>query len=507
MRTNVWCRALSIEAPRLEVVARGKDVNTFLLLIATLLERGVPMSLDDVAARFESAGIADRESASSSLKRCRPNRRPLYREGDIYHLDPYDIEADIALRRLGLKSRVIVPSPPPAPNDGPAPGPDVPLSPVELDYAWNSAMLYSWSAQRLAVAVLDAHGGPLAPNDVVALVTKRTWEHPLDPRSEKFQRKGKGVQVLEDGRWALADDASEIVAKTRTAVRVRGAANRRRGTRSSGFEAARLAQEAFRDKRAAHAAELAQLTRALLVAHPCRAPRAVVLLDIGQRTLAFFEANALTELRARLARYDLIAAVGVRELLRDLGLDPHGRRVAELGPPQQTRVVDQHPFAITTAMLVAGTCRIAQPFGDDATLAAHLARGDHESFRRHLENDAKSLYALYEYGRLHGHVRLRSGTVDEPFSVPWVHRDEPTIHSLMESAREQGVPLQVVVGAAPRWKDPWASARRAHVVVTDLIWNFLGVVDDTGAPIEIADIQRARLLGPREFGAGGGRRR
>jgi hypothetical protein len=43
---------------------------------------------------------------------------------------------------------------------------------------------------------------------------------------------------------------------------------------------------------------------------------------------------------------------------------------------------------------------------------------------RRLEADAKALLALYQYGRLHGAVRLRWGFLDEMIPAPWVHRDE-----------------------------------------------------------------------------------
>lgn len=54
--------------------------------------------------------------------------------------------------------------------------------------------------------------------------------------------------------------------------------------------------------------------------------------------------------------------------------------------------------------------------------------------RTRLEADAKSLFALYEYGRLHVAVRLRWGFLDEMLAAPWVHRDEPTLYKLKKQA-------------------------------------------------------------------------
>ena len=62
----------------------------------------------------------------------------------------------------------------------------------------------------------------------------------------------------------------------------------------------------------------------------------VVLVDVATRELATYSREELDAARTRLAEYDLIGAVEVRPLLKALGFDPSGRRLAELGPPQKT---------------------------------------------------------------------------------------------------------------------------------------------------------------------------
>ena len=109
------------------------------------------------------------------------------------------------------------------------------------------------------------------------------------------------------------------------------------------------------------------------------------------------------------------------------------------------------------------------------------------------EADAKSLYALYQYGRLHGCVRLRWGFLDEMLPAPWVHRNESTLYHLLKDAYERQLALEVVVGSAPGWADPWARARRAFVA-TD-VWHSLSLLaDEQGYEIPRADVQLARLL-------------
>jgi hypothetical protein len=96
---------------------------------------------------------------------------------------------------------------------------------------------------------------------------------------------------------------------------------------------------------------------------------------------------------------------------------------------------------------------------------------------------------------------LRWGFLDEAIPAPWVHRDEPTLHDLKARALEEGRPLEVVVGNAPGWSDPWSRGRSATVVTDQSGWR-LTLVGDDGFAIADHDVQAARL-GPR---AGNGSR-
>jgi len=220
----------------------------------------------------------------------------------------------------------------------------------------------------------------------------------------------------------------------------------------------------------------------------------VVLLDIGDRNLTTLVGEELAELKTRLDLYEVIMAVDVRGLLRTLGYDPAQRRLAELGPPQKTKKINQRgrTLKITLSMLVQGSCGISRPFGDEKKLREYLRKGADTKFRRRLEADAKSLFALYQYGRLHGFVRLRWGFLDEGIPAPWVHRDEATLYNLKRQALECDVPMEVVVGSAPGWSDPWARVRRCYVKEEVDGWRSWLVGED-GISIDDDEVQSARL--------------
>ena len=224
---NDWCKALGIDAPRVDLVVGHPAANTFALLLVALLERGAAMTLAEVAIRLARAGVDSEERVLLSLKRCKPGRPPVYRDGDRYHLDPHDDELDLWAFRLGLRPPRFVRATPPAQPNPPPPATDVPLTLAELDEAWGRSGLSGWSAQRIAIAVLDATGGPMRPSDVVAAATARTRWHALRDDAVAFGRRGSAIAVTHDGRWALATDATAALIATRRSVRERVSLARR----------------------------------------------------------------------------------------------------------------------------------------------------------------------------------------------------------------------------------------------------------------------------------------
>ena len=492
--TNAYCAALGIQTPSLAVARTSRDANCYSLLIVALLEKGEPITLPEAARRFEEAGVATADRALASLKRCRPGRSPIYRDGDRYALDPHDDEADLWAFRLGLRPPMAPVLRLARPDPGPLPSPDHPLTVAHLDEAWRDGVPGGWSAQRLALCVLDAHEAAMPPDEVVAFVAARSRWHLLSTASAAYWHRGAPIRVRDDGWWER-NLAHTALRSARQAVRERIATARRWAhmrTDPAVVEATRKHVEKMRE---AHAERLARMRRVLIHAFPARQPEAVVLVDVGRREITTFEGEEIGTAKKKLLDYEIIAAVDVRALLRNMDFDPGDSRLAELGPPQKTKTLNRRgrTLKITTRLLVQGSCGISRPFGDQKVLHAYLRDGKHTKLRRRLEADAKSLFALYEYGRLHGAVRLRWGFLDEMIPAAWVHRDEPTLYNLMERAHELRVPLDVVVGSAPGWADPWARAQRAYVEKEEQGWRSW-LVDELGFVIPEDEVQLARLV-------------
>lgn len=156
---------------------------------------------------------------------------------------------------------------------------------------------------------------------------------------------------------------------------------------------------------------------------------------------------------------------------------------------------------ITLEMLAQDSCRISRLFGDPKMLRAYLDGGQLTKLRRRLEADAKSLLAVYQFGRLHRGLRLTWGFLDEWLRVPWVHMDERCLRHTLREASETGRRLDVVAGGAPGWEDRWSRARICTARSDSRGGYGFELVDEEGRLIEPAGLPVGRLSGLGSLGS------
>lgn len=313
--SNPYCTALGIPVPRVEDARSSPGANYYGLLLVALLERGAPLTLEAAAARFEEAGVAPAPEALAALKRCKPARPPIYRDGDRYSLDPHDDETDLWAFRLGLRPARAVPFHVVRPDSGPLRTLDQPMTVPELDEAWRDGIPNTWSAQRIAAAVLDAHDTAMSPDDVLAFVRARSEWSLLKADSAQYWRGSAVVRVRDDGRWEL-DATHGAVRSARAAVRERITVVRRWAEMRPDPAFIKANQQRVERERLAHGEELARMRRVLIHAFPVARPEAVVLVDVAERAIATFIGQEISQAIRRLAVYEIIGAIGVRPLLR-----------------------------------------------------------------------------------------------------------------------------------------------------------------------------------------------
>ncbi len=490
---NPYCRALDIPIPRVEDVVGCREANNFGLLVTALLERGGPMTLEEVARRFEEAGVASSERALRSLHRSRPATRPIHRDGDLYELDPHDSEAHLWVVRLDLRRKPEKASKAPVQVE-PMPGPETALTLDEIDDAFGGdANLRSWSAQRLVLAILDAHGEPRSPERVVADLSARTKYHGLRADTISFERRNAAVRLDGDGRWAIVD-GHDALRSAREAVRARIERARASAAQRTDPEVLAARREEYKAKCTAEVAWLAAASHAIIHAFPPEDPVAVVLANLDTNVTELFVKDGFGELCERLVDFDVIAGIDVRALLRKLGFEPGERRLRDLGPPQKTRKFGKRgrPIELTTTLMIRSSCGLERPLTPETTLTKYLRAGDFARLRNRLESDLRSLRALYEYGRLHDAVRLRWRQYDEMHPLGWSSHLENELGRMCREAMEMGRDLEVVLEAITDWNQPWAQSEIVFVEQGMRPWSTV-LVDELGREFDKDDVQLARF--------------
>jgi hypothetical protein len=477
---NAYCERLGIAVPSVEdVLDRMKKPNLFHLLIAVLVERGAPMTLNEVADRLLVAGF-ERATGDMvlSLQKAWRGREPVFRDPDQrLRLDLGHPEMDLILFRAGMRgARAVVPpetavapAPPASPMTPPV-GEDVPLTEDELSAAFRGRSLGYGTSQRQAAAVLDVRQRPMALTELEEILAAFTPHRAaLKEGLAKWWRTGM-VRRQEDGRFLLdPTPGSAHVASMRRAVRKLAAIGYARQAeeerRARAFEAGNIARAQRRRQEVARAAGL---RRVILRALPeGKVPRALTLLDVETRALHTLVGDDLGNVGEILAPYDVLIGLHLREQLFAMGLEPdRWGRLVDLKPPQKTIRINQRgrTLAITPEMLMRATVGTSKPLGEPTVLAKYLAQGDHGKLARRLEADAKALYAFYRYGVLHGEVMLRWGFLNTSLPVDWAERGDLGIYEQLKHAMEVGEPVEVVLGgSAPGWEDPWSRGQIAWV--------------------------------------------
>lgn len=497
MPGNRYCERIGLASvPRVEDVAHRADVNLFHLMVVALLERGGPMTVEEIAERLTDAGVvAGSGDMALSLKKAWHGREPVYRGPDgRLGLNLSSSELDRMVWHARLRPpRFQAPAPSPEPA---LPTSDVPLSEDELAAAFRDRSLYAFPAHRQAAAVLDARAQPMAVDEVEAALAGMTrYRSAIAADRVRFWRTTL-VSLDENGRLVLQRDSPDLVAM-RQAVRKLARPVLIQQARDEQWAKVREEREALlAEERRRLARAAARLRRAVLRAvREADAPQAISLLDAGARSIRTFVGDELNRVAGLLAEFDVVVGLHVRETLHALRLDPDRWRLVDLKPPQKGRRLNRRgrTLNITPELLISSTTRISRPLGDPATLAQYLAEGETGKLTRRLESDVKALHAFYRYGLLHHCVRLRWGFLDEVLSVDWALPGEPHLHEVLRRAKDAGVQVDLVVGSAPGWADPWSRARRGSILDVES-WQATVRLDDEVWRLDLRDIQAVRVV-------------
>ncbi|MBI2828319.1 MAG: hypothetical protein HYX77_03470 [Acidobacteria bacterium] len=493
---NRYCERIGLASvPCVEDVLDRDEVSLFHLMVVALLERGRPMTVEQIAERLTEAGAVARSGDMVlALKRAWHGREPVFRDprGGL-GLNLSSSELDRMMWHAGLRPPRF--QPPEPPLEPAQPGDEVALTENELTAAFHDRSLYGFSAHRQAAAVLDVRLRPMRVDQVEGVLAGMTrYRSPFAADRVRFWRSTL-VALDGDGRLTL-DRNSPDLGVMRRAVRKLARPVLIQQARHDQWLKLREERDAvLAEERQRQAQESAHLRRAVIRAVPeTEAPGAIALVAIGTRSIRTFVGGELAGVVDVLAEFDVLIGLHVRETLHGVGVDPDRWRLVDLKPPQKSRRLNRRgrTLQISPELLISSTTGISRPLGDPAKVARYLAEADTRKLTRRLESDVKALWAFYHYGVLHHCVRLRWGFRDEMFPVDWALPGEPSLYETLQGAQEAGVPVDLVVGSAPGWADPWSRARRGSVLKVEP-WQVTVRLDDEVWRFDRRDIQAVRL--------------
>lgn len=489
---NAYCNALGIEPPCLEDLAPAREPSLFHWMVLALLEHGAPMPIEAIAARLEELAVeANTGDLPYSLRKAWHGLKPVYQDATgLCGLDLQDWHVRVIARAAGL-----------FPERVPAPEPTLeraadtePITVEEME-ALLAEGISSPSMLRVTAGVLEASGGPMTIDEVNAWVQARLkyGRFQLTPQTIRGWRSPL-VGMDTEGALSLNPSAADLPASRRQLRDVTHPRLLRKAQAAA--TAVRVAAAAIERQAESRRLALGAVGRRHALVHVVpdpREPSATVILDMEARTFAVF----IGEVPAgALDAFDAIIGVDIRITVPSLGIAldrprAHPWFVVDLAPPQKTLKLNKQgrKLDITTELLLRGTTGLS--LGEPDRIAGYLQTGDHRRLAARLEADAKALHAYYTYGRLHGYVRLRWGFLDETLGVEWALPGEPGIREILAEAHAEGREVDIVVGSAPGWSDPWSRAHPARVVKS----GYSYAIEMDGREVSLDNVQAVRTRG------------
>jgi hypothetical protein len=508
---NQYCRRLGLPMPILDTALLHSDTRIAHLMALAVLEAGRPLSLDAIAERLGRLDLPPRLAAAAdpaSLRQAWHGQSPLVRDpvdGRFY----LDLLAHHELRWIAYLADPLRASDTHVQEVDLRQPPDTePLTQVEVEAAFRNRSLDTYSSVRRAAAVLEASGGgPLSledinrrlvdPNNRGADITERAvtlWQSDL-------------VIVGPDGTLRLNPESPDVPALRRD-IRRMGSSRLRQQAEAKTARSRSVEREAVRAEEVRRDTDTARRARRALV-HVVTVDglaRAAAVVDAKAREPRLFIGEAMSELPVHLATFDFLAGVDLRPALRSIGLDPDRWWLAELRPTQRTfRPSDQGAVAVSLSAIVQATTGKARVPADAKAWKPILTARSTTRLAARLEDEAEALFALYDYGALHGGVRIRRRPGDRLLPVSWSLAGDPDFESFVSASIKHWLPVQIVVGPSTEPADPWPAAATVTIIERDRDVFFVREGDDVRT-IDPSDIRAIRLppgpatpVGPRSW--------
>jgi hypothetical protein len=437
-----------------------------------LVEKGEPMTMEAIAERLEELGVyrtvpSLRKSWSKlkCLRKTADGRLQVIRD-DVKHREWYWFE--LRARRL-LREHA---APPAAPPEPPAPVDErSTVTLAEVQRGLQGDLPAALSLRRQVALLTEASGGVLAVDRALELL-EAAGKQVTEEKIRQSVTGRRGPVVFDAEKRCVSDPHDESFRGARRLLRERLAEMDRREEKEREAEGRRKEREERDRRRHEEEAEHQRRYRAARKAvircvFSRKGFEAATFLDPDRRT--FEDVRDPEAAVAHLEACDYVFGIDPWADMERLGMDLSGRTAVDLSPPVKTVGLNKQgrTLRVTPQLIFSATLGLSRALGKPAKLREYLRTGQEGKLFRRLHADVKALWRLYEYGCLHGHVRLRWGFLDNVYGVDWNVGHLPRLYRIFEEAEKTGQELEVVIGSPPGWEDPWARGIRVRVVKAD----------------------------------------
>lgn len=419
---NKYCDKIGMPAPRVEDFAAKKNVKLFHLVIIALLERGGPMTLDEIADRLEDADVFPPSGDwETSIVKGWKGREFLYRDPDgRFCLNVDSDELDLLLFGIGARKPRHEPEP-----ELRLPGPDVPLTQREVEAAVRGGCR-QLTPLRQAAAVLDAFNRVMTAAEIETYLSSlNSYRWRISAETPRFWRSPM-IVVKGDGRLELNRNDPDVFGMRQA---VRDLARRGLKQQQDKERMERIAAK-NREREESETVKAAALRRAIV--HSAE-PGVVGILNADGGPIRVVRG---TDISNALEDFDVLAGLNIRDLLYSLKLDVERWRLADLKAPRKSVHLGTKVVKVTAEMFIRSSLGIRKPL---------IGRR---------EEDLRTLQTYYRYGVLHRQVRLKWRHYDELYPVEWAVPGDPTMSDLLGWAKQHGQKLDVVLAPFSGLKDP-----------------------------------------------------
>lgn len=463
---NAWCKALGIAVPDVVEVAKRKPTFGPLrikdLVVVELLAHGAPMTDAEVVESLTAAGLSSGAGdLARSLKRSlAAGMAPLLRDhAGRLTLDFSSQDLDLMLFSLGLRGPRRAPAAPQVTDDI-----DGPLTPEEVDDAYEGRLHTGDTMASFLCAVLDAERGPMRFADVMA----RYVAYGGDPG--RFQPEGV-LRLLAKRRDVVVEAGvdGEVVRfvddvdlrSMRAAVRKRARSQLEAQKRAARFASWQVTDE---QRKQAERAASAKARRVVIACAPRpEAPERIEAFDVASGERKLFEGEeGLATFASWVTSFDVVAGVRPHQTLGAVGTALQGfQKLVDLLPAQKTVTVDGRQRPVTWEGIVEAT------LGLSGQQQPRLA----------------TVFALYRYGLLHGELWTRIGDRAAPLPLDAaLPGEQRAAWYALQEAQKSATTVAMWVGTPadvlPAMVQPFHAGVRGRVVELDR--DEVVVEDDRG---------------------------